>query len=742
MTGARTGQWRTCVAVVYRRRELLLVALAVVAVFASRFAYLPSTLEDIDSVNFDLGVHRFDPSRDQPHPPGYAVFIGIAKVVHPFFASHSAGLAFPSVVFSALLVLPLYVLFRGLVGRPPAAMACALLIFNPLFWINSVRPMSDVTGFAAVIGAQCLLVSALGSSSDARRWRALHWCLGVALAGLAIGVRVQAAVLVGPILTLGLLRLPHLAVQTVAVFGAACAAWLVPTAIASGGLQRLLARQASVVAEAWPSEPLVSGITLDRMYHAAVNILAAPWGSPWLAGTALVAALCGLALMWRTERRSLYFLLLLYGPYALYHYALQQTGGLRYSIPILPIIVVPASVAIYRVVRTSPRGLASVGAVFVLMAMWVTTPALGAFAAGPSPPAGAVHFLRELAQADRQPVVAGNYVFDRYLSELGRSTRVMRTKPNQEWRALTRLWVDGEAGPVWFLRDPARSLLHQMDPEALTRVAAWRWPDSVSRLIRGARPTRVELVRLDPPRWFARSGFFLTTDWGPADEVSRQPHLLYVRPDGQRTELSISGRASRPTDVTMMVVGEPRRRWRVSNDFSVRVAVPPASGTSLYVPVRLEATAPLLLTAVSVDPDGGEVWLPTAGFHASEVDELGRTFRWISPSADITVSGSGTPMRLTLRGQLPIDYYHLPVTVRASAPGWQGQTYQVTDRDFRLAIDLPPAEAGSQTLVTLSTSQSFVPDAIERNGDMRLLSMRVYEIRAARGTPVGVVDEF
>jgi hypothetical protein len=712
---------------VIRHREALVLALAIGAVFASRFIYLPLTLEDIDSVNFDLGVHQFDPSRDQPHPPGYAVFIGIAKLVHPWFASHAAGLAFPSVLFSALVVLPLYLLFRDLAGRSQAAMACALLIFNPVFWLNSVRPMSDVTGFAAVIGAQYLLVSAL-SLTGAPRLQTLRWCLGVGLAGLAIGVRVQAGVLVGPILALGFLKLPRLRVHTIAAFGLACAAWLVPTAVASGGVRRLFSRQVGVVAEALPSEPLVSSLTLDRMYHAAVSVLVGPWGSFWLAGAVLLAAAVGVGLMWRAERRSLCLLLLLYLPYGLYHYTLQQTGGLRYAIPILPLVALPAAVTISRVIGAYPRRLLAMGAVFVALAMWVTTPALHAFAAGPSPPAGAVRFLEGLALEDRQPVVAGNYVFDRYLSELARSTRVLRTKPHQEWRALTGLWVDGELDQVWFLRDPARSLLHQMDPQALTRVAGWRWPDSVSRFIKGARPTQVELVRVDPPRWFARSGFYLTADVGPADEVSRQPHVLYVRPD---TELSISGRASRPTDVTMVAAGETRGHWRVNHDFTIRVVVPPSPGARRYVLVRLDATAPVLFTRVAISGNGDHYALPTSGFHALERDEFGQSFRWMGPSADIIVSGSGVPTRLTLRGRLPVEYFRLPVTVRVSAPGWPDREHQLTDRDVSLAIDLPPIARGSQSVVSLSTSQSFVPDDVERNGDVRSLSLRVYAIDTA-----------
>jgi hypothetical protein len=45
------------------------------AVAVSRFAFRSHDLYDLDSVNFALGIGRFDPTVHQAHPPGYFLYI-------------------------------------------------------------------------------------------------------------------------------------------------------------------------------------------------------------------------------------------------------------------------------------------------------------------------------------------------------------------------------------------------------------------------------------------------------------------------------------------------------------------------------------------------------------------------------------------------------------------------------------------------------------------------------------------
>ena len=59
--------------------QRVLAALALIFALA-HVPFLATSLEDIDSVNFALGVRDFDVAAHRPHPPGYPVYIALGKV--------------------------------------------------------------------------------------------------------------------------------------------------------------------------------------------------------------------------------------------------------------------------------------------------------------------------------------------------------------------------------------------------------------------------------------------------------------------------------------------------------------------------------------------------------------------------------------------------------------------------------------------------------------------------------------
>ena len=134
------------------KRELAAVA---VLYLVAHLLYLPPTLEDIDSINFALGVRDFDVARHQPHPPGYPVFIALAK------ASTGGLQAIGALAGTALMPL-LFALFRSLgAGAHLAWWAMAVAACSPLMWFTALRPLSDMTGLALATATQVCLLRAL-----------------------------------------------------------------------------------------------------------------------------------------------------------------------------------------------------------------------------------------------------------------------------------------------------------------------------------------------------------------------------------------------------------------------------------------------------------------------------------------------------------------------------------------------------------------------------------------------------
>ena len=54
--------------------------LVAVIYLALHIPFLAPSLEDIDSINFALGLREFNPALHQPHPPGYPVYMVMGHV--------------------------------------------------------------------------------------------------------------------------------------------------------------------------------------------------------------------------------------------------------------------------------------------------------------------------------------------------------------------------------------------------------------------------------------------------------------------------------------------------------------------------------------------------------------------------------------------------------------------------------------------------------------------------------------
>ena len=180
------------------------------ALFVGTLALYVSTrsisLDDFDSFNFARAIDHFDVRLNQPQPPGYPVYVLLARLFDLVVHDHQAALTLLSAASGAVAVLAFWALASE-VGAPWAALPLALM---PLFWLSSGMALSDVPGLAVATVATLLLLRAApavqaaslqraGGRQNAKRFESAgynaRWLVaGCAVAGLAVGMRPQDAI--------------------------------------------------------------------------------------------------------------------------------------------------------------------------------------------------------------------------------------------------------------------------------------------------------------------------------------------------------------------------------------------------------------------------------------------------------------------------------------------------------------------------------------------------------------------
>src|SRR5688500_15073675 len=333
----------------------VLCSLLAAAWLAAHLPYLAPSLEDIDSINFALGLREFDVASHQPHPPGYPVYIalgrtslGAVRAVAPSLSearAEAVALAIWSALAGAGALCAAWVFFCALqpapagaasgrgVWRDTAPWATALLAVVRLFWISGLRPMSDMPGLALVLVAQALLL--LGMKSP----RAL--VAGALVAGVCAGVRVQAALLALPLLAVALVSARSAGIwwlvsRPVAALAAGVLAWAVPLVMASGGPDGYLKALGTQAGEdfAWV-DMLWANPTPRRLALALHATFVQPWESVGLFIPVACAAVLGAVARLARDPRAFWLLTVAFAPYAVFHLLMQDATFVRYALPLL-----------------------------------------------------------------------------------------------------------------------------------------------------------------------------------------------------------------------------------------------------------------------------------------------------------------------------------------------------------------------------------------------------------------------
>ena len=348
---------------------------------AMRWPALSLTPWDWDEALFALALRDYDVTQHHPHPPGFPLFIALAKLV-PLGEFH----ALQAVTFVAsLFVFPaMFFLARELGATPFVAMAAALLLsFFPNVWFYGGTAFSDVPSLVLVLVACALLLR--GRRSD----RAL--IAGAIALGIAAGFRPQNLLIGFAPFVLAFLQRRRTAMIAACITAAIVIASFGTAAMLSGGFdayrealakhERFIRATDSFLSEIRPWLPQVADDFFFRPFRApAINI-----------------AIALLALIGFVKRRK-WIAIAMFAPFLLFAWLfLDFHSASRFSIGYMPLYALLAAEGL-----PSRGRFASLAALATLLVVW-TWPALRVVHTTPSPPFAAL-------RAANGPVV---YVDDR-----------------------------------------------------------------------------------------------------------------------------------------------------------------------------------------------------------------------------------------------------------------------------------------------------------------------------------------
>ncbi|HET8799366.1 MAG TPA: hypothetical protein VFO89_16880, partial [Thermoanaerobaculia bacterium] len=166
-----------------RRQRTIVLALALVCA-ATRFLALARSFWDWDEALFLLGMRDYDVTQHHPHPPGFPVYLGMARLLRLAVADDFRALQGVNLLAAVLVFPALFLFARELRLRfETSVLAAALFAFFPNVWFFGGGAFSDVPSIVLVLFAVTFLLRGVRDPKS--------YLAGTFLLALAIGIRPQ-----------------------------------------------------------------------------------------------------------------------------------------------------------------------------------------------------------------------------------------------------------------------------------------------------------------------------------------------------------------------------------------------------------------------------------------------------------------------------------------------------------------------------------------------------------------------
>ena len=451
------------------QRAIFLGAAVIVALL--HLTSLPRTIWEYDESLFCMAVENYDPLNHFPPPPGYPIYIAVAKLAAPLFGyvpfRTLTGLsAFTAIAGFILLGFA----FRKLTGDTRAGALGAFLFYtSPAMLLHATLPQSDSGALALLAASIWLCGKCLTEEVDTK------WIAFAALAcAITVGWRLQFAIAVVPLFGMTVLLLRSWRERFIAVqwFAIACAAWLIALIAATGSVEmfwKWMSGQAAYFAE-HDADISRTGRSTAQI---ALRFISHPWGPKWLALPVLALAALGLFDAAKRRLRVALPVIAMSAVYFAFALAMMDPAdGVRYALPALPGIAFLAALGIAFLRRITKDVFVdwAVLALYAFGAYAYTGPLLRQRTRSDAPPFAAIQYLRSVAP--RNAVI----LYD------------LPLKPHSQYllRGFTRMKVDEGLMRFGHRTDvPLYELTDSATQAPDGKVFRWNTPDAYTKLTRG-----------------------------------------------------------------------------------------------------------------------------------------------------------------------------------------------------------------------------------------------------------------
>ena len=410
-TGPRFRPWLEAIAATapapLSSGQVLAVWIAAFLIVPTRIYARSAAIWDWDESLFILGVRNFDVGSHHPHPPGFPLYMILAKVLNRFTPTEQIALQTINILAAATLFPLLFYFARELRFSFFTAFAGSLLtVFLPNVWFYGGTALTDVPALAMIVGAMLLMLA------GARRSGAAPVLWGCFLYGASTGMRAQnvligaAAFAVSAYVTAGRSRIR--ALWGFVVAASTSAALTIGAALVTGWSRYWwVVKQHQIYISTHDSVFAPGRQQLTSIME--LFFVREPGAGP-ISWIIFFLVLAGLIRSLRSRSGPAGFLAATFVPFAIFAWLmLDMWSAHRFSIGYIPLVTILAAEGVVALTAfSSPRAaylrIALTCALILALVVW-TVPALKVVRSTPSPQTAAASWIRATFPAARWAIV-------------------------------------------------------------------------------------------------------------------------------------------------------------------------------------------------------------------------------------------------------------------------------------------------------------------------------------------------